>query len=382
MLEVKGVSKRFGGLAAISGLRSSFRAAKSSASSVPNGAGKTTLLNLITGYSAPGGGTILLEGKKLNGLAPYEICRLGIARTFQVVRPFGEMSVADNVMTGALFASNKWMSTQEAEHARTKRSILVGLMPSATPWRPCLTIGEKKKLELARALATKSKILLLDEVMSGLTGFGNRSRHGRGGTRRRFRHDHPDDRASRRRHRRACDRVLVLNFGRDLSKVRRYEAHRRSPGDRIDISGNRSKKSEAFRVSGAMSSALFSKYKIRDLDLSNRIVVSPMGQYSAENGCATDWHMMHLGHLARVRRRAAVHRGDGGKSAGTANTSDLGLWSDENEEALASIIAFCRKHGGAKLGSQLYHGGRKSSITTAWQGQKPVPSKGRLKLHA
>ena len=122
-----------------------------------------------------------------------------------------------------------------------------------------------------------------------------------------------------------------------------------------------------------MSSALFSKYKMRDLDLSNRIVVSPMGQYSAENGCATDWHMMHLGHLAVSGAALLFTEATAVNLPGRLSTSDLGLWSDENEEALARVIAFCRKHGGAKLGSQLYHGGRKSSITTAWQGQKSVP---------
>jgi branched-chain amino acid transport system ATP-binding protein len=170
MLQVKGVSKQFGGLAAISNL--SFELAHGEVLGVigPNGAGKTTLLNLITGYSALSGGSILLEGKKLNGLAPYEICRLGIARTFQVVRPFGEMSVTENVMTGALFASNKWLSTQEAEQRAEEALDLVGLFANRHTMATELTIGEKKKLELARALATKSKILLLDEVMSGLTG--------------------------------------------------------------------------------------------------------------------------------------------------------------------------------------------------------------------
>ncbi len=122
-----------------------------------------------------------------------------------------------------------------------------------------------------------------------------------------------------------------------------------------------------------MSSALFSKYKMRDLDLVNRIVVSPMGQYSAENGCATDWHMMHLGHLAVSGAGLLFTEATAVNLPGRLSTSDLGLWSDANEEALGRVIAFCRKHGGAKLGSQLYHGGRKSSITTAWEGQKPVP---------
>src|SRR5450631_3542444 len=112
-----------------------------------------------------------------------------------------------------------------------------------------------------------------------------------------------------------------------------------------------------------MSSALFSKYKMRDLDLSNRIVVSPMGQYSAHNGCATDWHMMHLGHLAVSGAALLFTEATAVNMAGRLSTADLGLWSDENEDALARVVAFCRKHGAAKLGSQLYHGGRKSSIS-------------------
>jgi branched-chain amino acid transport system ATP-binding protein len=170
MLKVKGVSKHYGGLAAISGL--SFELARGEVLGVigPNGAGKTTLLNLITGYSAPNEGSILFEGKELRGLRPYEICRLGVARTFQVVRPFGEMTVGDNVMTGALFASDKTISTKDAAVRAEQALDTVGLAHKRHAFASDLTIGEKKKLELARALATRSKLLLLDEVMSGLTG--------------------------------------------------------------------------------------------------------------------------------------------------------------------------------------------------------------------
>ncbi|MEI9805619.1 MAG: ABC transporter ATP-binding protein [Pseudolabrys sp.] len=170
MLKVKGVSKHYGGLAAISGL--SFEIARGEVLGVigPNGAGKTTLLNLITGYSAPDEGSILFEGRELRGLRPYEICRLGVARTFQVVRPFGEMTVGDNVMTGALFASDKTISTKDAALRAEQALETVGLTHKRQAFASDLTIGEKKKLELARALATQSKLLLLDEVMSGLTG--------------------------------------------------------------------------------------------------------------------------------------------------------------------------------------------------------------------
>lgn len=170
MLKVSGLSKRYGGVTAISGL--SFELARGEILGVigPNGAGKTTLLNLITGYSVPNDGSILLEGKELRGLAPYEICRLGVARTFQVVRPFAEMTVNDNVMTGALFASDKWISAQSAAIRAEQALDMVGLLHKRNVLGGDLTIGEKKKLELARALATQSKLLLLDEVMSGLTG--------------------------------------------------------------------------------------------------------------------------------------------------------------------------------------------------------------------
>ncbi len=170
MLKVSGLSKRYGGVAAISGL--SFELARGEILGVigPNGAGKTTLLNLITGYSVPNEGSILLEGKELRGLAPFEICRLGVGRTFQVVRPFAEMTVNDNVMTGALFASDKWISAQTATIRAEQALDMVGLLHKRNVLGGDLTIGEKKKLELARALATQSKLLLLDEVMSGLTG--------------------------------------------------------------------------------------------------------------------------------------------------------------------------------------------------------------------
>src|SRR6201996_4655544 len=112
---------------------------------------------------------------------------------------------------------------------------------------------------------------------------------------------------------------------------------------------------------------------MRDLELSNRIVVSPMGQYSGDNGSATEWHMMHLGHLAVSGAGLLLTEATAVNPQGRLSKTYLGLFSDENETALDRVIAFCRRHGGAKLGIQLYHGGRKSSITTAWEGQKAIP---------
>jgi len=122
-----------------------------------------------------------------------------------------------------------------------------------------------------------------------------------------------------------------------------------------------------------MGSMLFSPYKLRGLELPNRIVVSPMGQYSARDGCASSWHLMHLGNLAvsgaglLITEAAAVHPN------GLLSPRDLGIWSDENAAALEPVVAFCREHGGAKLGMQLWHSGRKGSVTVAWEKQQRLP---------
>jgi len=168
VLEVEQLSKRFGGLKAISDL--SFRIAAGEFVGIigPNGAGKSTLLNLITGFHKPTSGTVRFEGREIQGMQPFAVCRLGIARTFQVVRPFAEMSVEDNVMTGALFSAPGVTLQKARERIRTpleltglwaKRHVLGGELP----------IGEKKRLELARSLAVGAKLLLLDEVVGGLT---------------------------------------------------------------------------------------------------------------------------------------------------------------------------------------------------------------------
>ena len=170
MLEVNGLSKNFGGLAAVSDLSLTIRRGEIFGVIGPNGAGKTTLLNLITGYLAASKGSILFEGRELRGLSPSKICHRGIARTFQVVRPFVEMSVIDNVMTGALFAPTRRISMAEARTRAGSALDLVGLLDKRDMPAGELTIGEKKKLELARALATKPRLLFLDEVMAGLAG--------------------------------------------------------------------------------------------------------------------------------------------------------------------------------------------------------------------
>jgi 2,4-dienoyl-CoA reductase-like NADH-dependent reductase (Old Yellow Enzyme family) len=123
-----------------------------------------------------------------------------------------------------------------------------------------------------------------------------------------------------------------------------------------------------------MTSKLFSPFALRGLTLPNRIVVSPMGQYSAdENGCAGQWHLVHLGHLSLSGAGLLISEAIAVHPEGRISRHDLGLWCDRQADALATVMAFCRQHGGAKLGLQLYHAGRKGSVTVAWEGQKPVP---------
>lgn len=170
MLRVESLTKHFGGLKATDKLSISVDKGQFVGILGANGAGKTTLLNLITGYFPPTSGTITFEGQPIHGLAPYNVARLGIGRTFQVVQPFNEMTVLDNVMAGALFSRPR----QHTPLGRVREECmdplrLVGLDRQALKEARELTLGAKKKLELARALATKPRLLLLDEVLGGLT---------------------------------------------------------------------------------------------------------------------------------------------------------------------------------------------------------------------
>ena len=126
------LSRNFGGLVATDDLSFTIKHHQFLGVIGPNGAGKTTLLNLITGYLRPSSGEILLEGGRIDGNAPYTVCKMGVARTFQVVQPFAEMSVADNVLTGALFARGKTMKLDEAREHIRKPLELVGLAARPT----------------------------------------------------------------------------------------------------------------------------------------------------------------------------------------------------------------------------------------------------------
>ena len=169
MLQIHNLRKNFGGLAAVSDFSLDVAAGQFVGIIGPNGAGKTTLLHLITGYLRPTSGSIKFNGQEIGGLPPFKVCRLGIGRTFQIVRPFQEMTVEDNVMTGALFSSDERVSVAEGRKRAENPLKLTGLWDIRHALAGTLGIGLKKKLELARALAVRPKLLLLDEVMGGVS---------------------------------------------------------------------------------------------------------------------------------------------------------------------------------------------------------------------
>ncbi len=165
ILEIKHVSKFFGGLAANADVSFTMTQGMIMGLIGPNGAGKTTLFNCITGYYPPSKGEVLFKGKLMNGLEPDMVCKLGMARTWQKVRPLAKMSVQDNVMVGALCRTG---SLKKARELAMEQIMVVKLEHKADFPAGRLTIGERKKLEVARVLATRPELLLLDEVMGGL----------------------------------------------------------------------------------------------------------------------------------------------------------------------------------------------------------------------
>ncbi len=167
ILKVEGVTKRFGGLVALNNI--SFEVKRQEIVGIigPNGAGKTTLFNVISGVYKPEEGRIIFNGKDITGLSPFKIARLGIARTFQIVKPLSELSVRENVMVGACFGK-EYMDLESAEEIADEVLKLVKLDEKADLPAGKLNVPEKKRLELARALASKPDLLLLDEVLAGL----------------------------------------------------------------------------------------------------------------------------------------------------------------------------------------------------------------------
>jgi branched-chain amino acid transport system ATP-binding protein len=165
ILRVDRVSKSFRGLRAVKDASFDLTEGHVNALIGPNGAGKTTIFNLIAGVYAPDSGTIVFQGKKIDGLRPDRICAAGIGRTFQIVKPFAGLSVLDNVMVGAFLKEKTSLGAR-----RVSLQILekLGLDSRRDLPASSLTLPDRKRLEVARALATRPRLLLLDEVMAGL----------------------------------------------------------------------------------------------------------------------------------------------------------------------------------------------------------------------
>ena len=168
MIEGVGLRKSFGGLTAVKGVDFYLNAGEIVGLIGPNGAGKTTLFNLISGVYHSDSGTLLYGGREITALRPFEICRLGIARTFQIVRPFLKMSCLENVLVGIIGRNDKAGGKEERREEARKVLKFIGLGNREQIPARHLTLIEKKRLEMGRALATRPKLLLLDEVLAGL----------------------------------------------------------------------------------------------------------------------------------------------------------------------------------------------------------------------
>ena len=165
LLEVSGISKHFGGLHAVRDVSFSIAPAEIVGILGPNGAGKTTLYNLLTGFIPPDSGSVLFKGRELRGMAPYRIAGLGISRTFQLCRPFVGMTVFENVIVGGLGHGSGGAALSARAHALLEQ---VGLAGKERLQVEALSYGDQRRLEIARALAAKPALLLLDEPFAGL----------------------------------------------------------------------------------------------------------------------------------------------------------------------------------------------------------------------
>ena len=165
ILQVERVSKSFRGLRAVKDASFELPEGEINGLIGPNGAGKTTIFNMIAGVYAPDSGTIRFQGREIHGLRPDQVCAAGIGRTFQIVKPFAGLSVLDNVMVGGLLREK---STTRGRALSISILEKLGLEAKAYLPAAALTLPDRKRLEVARALATRPRLLLLDEVMAGL----------------------------------------------------------------------------------------------------------------------------------------------------------------------------------------------------------------------
>ena len=218
ILEGKGLTKYFGGLAAVSEVDFYVDQGEVVGLIGPNGAGKTTLFNLISAAEVPRSGMVIFKGKNITGLRRDKICRMGIARTFQMVKIFSNMSVLENVRVGAFFGPPKSASPAQATKEAIELLEFVGLsMTSDSPAKD-LTLVNQKRLEVARALATKPELLLLDEMMAGLNQTEItqamdlvRQIRGKGITIVMIEH-------VMKAVMNVCDRIIVLNYGKKIAE--------------------------------------------------------------------------------------------------------------------------------------------------------------------
>ncbi len=166
LLKAQGVTKKFAGLIAVNEVNMTIQKGEIVGLIGPNGAGKTTFFNSITGFYRSDGGKVEFDGTDITNLTTYQNCKLGMARTFQIVQPFGKLTSLENVMVGAY---NHETKPQKAKELAEEMLVYVGMQDKKDAIVADLTIGDQRKLEMARALATRPKLLLLDEVMAGLT---------------------------------------------------------------------------------------------------------------------------------------------------------------------------------------------------------------------
>ena len=168
LLEVEKMFKSFGGLTAVHGMDIAANEGEILGLIGPNGSGKTTLFNLITGFLKPDSGMIKFRGENITGLKPHRVCGSGIARTFQLVKPFAQLTALQNVMVGRIYGREPAQTLKQAGEESSEILNIVGLGDKRDVVAHSLTLPNRKRLELARALATNPYLLLLDEIMAGL----------------------------------------------------------------------------------------------------------------------------------------------------------------------------------------------------------------------
>ena len=218
ILEVEKLTKFFGGVAALKDVSFGIPEKQICGFIGPNGAGKTTLFSVITGAHRPSGGRIQLHGKDITGMDSASLVKRGISRTHQVVRPFKAMTVLENVQVAVHYGRRAVTRTSHAREHAMEALKLVGLDQKANQLASVLSLGEQKRLEVARALATAPELLLLDEICGGLTGAETRSmmdllhRIREGGTTIMYIEHEMKAIMS------VCDRITVLNFGQKLAE--------------------------------------------------------------------------------------------------------------------------------------------------------------------